>query len=129
MGTSKQLSIGPDALSSLLVGIILPEIKAVSSQVFPVLAFLVGLILLVLGLLRVGFLDNVLSKPLLCGFVNAVAVTILMEQADTMFGLPSRGKHGWKKLVSWWEDKADINWVTFGLGLIFMAMLFLNRWL
>lgn len=129
MGTSKQLSIGPDALSSLLVGMILPEIKASSAQVFPVLAFTSGIILLILGLLRVGFLDNVLSKPLLCGFVNAVAVTILMEQVDTMFGLPVRGKHGWKKLVTWWEDKADINWVTFGLGLIFMAILFLNRWL
>lgn len=129
MGTSKQLSIGPDALSSLLVGLILPEIKASSSQVFPVLAFMTGIILLVLGLLRVGFLDNVLSKPLLCGFVNAVAVTILMEQVDTMFGLPNRGQHGWRKLVTWWHDKADINWVTFGLGLIFMAILFLNRWL
>ena len=116
-------------MSSLLVGIILPEIKAVSTQVFPVLAFMAGLILLTLGLLRVGFLDNVLSKPLLCGFVNAVAVTILMEQTDTMFGLPSRGQHGWQKLVTWWSDKADINWVTFGLGLIFMSVLFLNRWL
>lgn len=111
------------------MGTILPEIKAVSTQVFPVLAFMVGVILLILGLLRVGFLDNVLSKPLLCGFVNAVAVTILMEQADTMFGLPARGQHGWRKLVTWWHDRADINWVTFGLGLIFMSILFLNRWL
>lgn len=129
MGTSKQLSIGPDALSSLLVGIILPEIKAASTLVFPVMAFITGVILLILGLLRVGFLDNVLSKPLLCGFVNAVAVTILMEQADTMLGLPSRGQHGWHKLVTSWGDRADINWMTFGLGLVFMAILFLNRWL
>lgn len=86
-GTSKQLSVGPDALSSLLIGLTLsgesfddPTIDA--TVIAPVIAFMVGIILLILGLLRVGFIDTILSKPLLSGFINAVAVTILFEQLE-----------------------------------------------
>jgi len=56
-------------------------------QVACIITFLVGGFLFLLGLLRVGFLDNVLSKPLLCGFINAVALTIVIEQLDPLFGL------------------------------------------
>jgi len=60
-------------------------------------------ILLALGLLRVGFLDNVLSRPLLAGFVNAVALTIIFYQLDPLFGL-SHNNHGWEKIITLIED-------------------------
>jgi MFS superfamily sulfate permease-like transporter len=107
LGTSKQLSLGPDALSSLLIGIILAgKVKngEEAELVVTAISFMVGLVCLGLGLLRVGFLDNVLSRPLLCGFVNAVAVTIIFEQSDVFFGLPARGKHGWEKVVTSFQD-------------------------
>jgi MFS superfamily sulfate permease-like transporter len=42
-----------------------------------------GVFLFAMGLLRFGFLDSVLSRPLLAGFINAVAVTIVLEQVRT----------------------------------------------
>lgn len=45
-----------------------------------VLSLIAGLVLFVLGAFRFGFLDNILSRPLLCGFINALAVYIIIEQ-------------------------------------------------
>lgn len=81
LGTSKQLSIGPDALGSLLVGLTLESVPSHSTAaVSHVLALMSGLILFALGVFRFGFLDNILSRPLLCGFINALAVYIIIEQ-------------------------------------------------
>jgi high affinity sulfate transporter 1 len=99
MGHSRQLSLGPDALVSTLFGAAVeyaPEYPLVLAQC---LGLLTGLTLLVLGLLRLGFLDVVLSRPLLAGFVNAVAVEIIMEQSPNIFGIATpKGMHGWHKV-------------------------------
>jgi MFS superfamily sulfate permease-like transporter len=48
---------------------------------FNILLFVkVGVFLFTIGLLRFGFLDNIISRPLLCGFVNAVALLIWISQ-------------------------------------------------
>jgi len=61
-GTSKQLSIGPDALGSILVGILLAEEEHEDPVAYAhYLAFLAGLFLLAMGIIRFGFLDNILS--------------------------------------------------------------------
>ena len=79
-----------------------------------ILSLIAGLVLFLLGAFRFGFLDNVLSRPLLCGFINALAVYIIIEQcawhprashsndapADTFLGLPTVQVHGWEKLVT-----------------------------
>lgn len=81
-----------------------------------ILSLIAGLVLFLLGVFRFGFLDNVLSRPLLCGFINALAVYIIIEQcahvsrcdchltlllsADTFLGLPTVQVHGWEKLVT-----------------------------
>jgi MFS superfamily sulfate permease-like transporter len=99
MGHSRQLSLGPDALVSTLFGAaveLAPEHPLVLAQC---LGLLVALMLLVLGLLRLGFLDVILSRPLLAGFVNAVAVEIIMEQSPNLFGIATpKGVHGWHKV-------------------------------
>jgi MFS superfamily sulfate permease-like transporter len=88
-----------------------------------------GLLLLALGLLRVGFLDNVLSRPLLCGFVNAVATTIILEQLDALFGLPSDHEHGWRKFIHWVENVHLTHWVTLCMGIITIYIIFMIKFL
>jgi MFS superfamily sulfate permease-like transporter len=102
-GTSKQLSVGPEAVVSLLTGSAISEFLASTSFVpdassweespellqdrvstAAALALLVGLITLLLGIFRVGFLDNVLSRPLLRGFITAIACVIVVEQLGSM---------------------------------------------
>lgn len=134
LGTSRQLSIGPDALSSLLVGIIMAERELDNPhEAVPALAMMVGIVLFSLGIIRVGFLDNVLSRPLLCGFVNAVAVTIIMEQSDVFFGIQLAGEaknlHGWRKVAAALDARSTANGVTIIIGLCTVGLLLLNRYL
>ncbi|KAH9888425.1 sulfate anion transporter [Cubamyces lactineus] len=99
LGTSRQLNVAPEAALSLLVGQAVDEImhsdphthpvdpNATSLAISTIITFQVGLISFLLGLFRLGFLDVVLSRALLRGFVTAVAVVIMTEQLIPMFGL------------------------------------------
>ncbi|KAI0667113.1 sulfate anion transporter [Trametes maxima] len=99
LGTSRQLNVAPEAALSLLVGQVVDEIlhsdphthpidpNAISLAISTIITFQVGLISFLLGLFRLGFLDVVLSRALLRGFVTAVAVVIMIEQLIPMFGL------------------------------------------
>ena len=90
-GSCGQLSSGPVALTSLLVGAsIVPRAAGDPSQLLMLallLALLSGLIQLALGVLRLGWLLNLLSVPVLMGFVNAAALIICLTQIPPLFGL------------------------------------------
>ncbi|KAH9915418.1 sulfate anion transporter [Fomitopsis serialis] len=97
-GTSRQLNVSPEASLSLLIGQAIDDFlhdphfaqygrDQVGIAVATVITFQVGLIALLLGLFRLGFMDVVLSRALLRGFVTAVAIVILVEQLIPMFGL------------------------------------------
>ncbi|KAF9584255.1 hypothetical protein BGW38_007067 [Lunasporangiospora selenospora] len=77
LGTSRQLSVGPEALVSMLTAI----------AIGCIITLFVGLITFFLGFVRLGFLDSVLSRALLRGFITAVAVVIIIEQSITLLGL------------------------------------------
>ncbi|WVR03746.1 hypothetical protein IAU60_000741 [Kwoniella sp. DSM 27419] len=99
LGTCRQLSIGPEASLSLLLGQMIqdavygdphhrpkhPKLEAAALSVMA--TFQIGLITSVLGLLRLGFLDVVLSRALLHGFITAVAVIIFIAQLIPMLGM------------------------------------------
>lgn len=99
LGTSRQLNVAPEAALSLLVGQAVSDYRrgdphsrpedadAVGIAVSTAITFQVGLFASMLGFFRLGFLDVVLSRALLRGFVTAVAVVITVEQLPPMFGL------------------------------------------
>lgn len=90
MGTSRQLAVGPVAMDSLLVAsglgmLALSGIEEyISMAIF--LAFFMGLIQLSLGVLRMGFLVNFLSKPVISGFTSAAAFIIGFSQLKHLLG-------------------------------------------
>ncbi|MBV2263170.1 MAG: sodium-independent anion transporter, partial [Thauera sp.] len=90
-GSCGQLSTGPVALTSLLVGAsILPLAGGPGDDLAGLallLALLSGLIQLALGVLRLGWLLNLLSVPVLMGFVNAAALIICLTQIPPLLGL------------------------------------------
>lgn len=101
LGTSRQLSVGPEALVSLLVGNVIKKLVGVGAeanervQVATFLSLVVGVITFLLGFARMGFIDSVLSRALLRGFVTAVAVVILIEQLPALLGIIAAGSdHG-----------------------------------
>ncbi|KAJ7658522.1 sulfate anion transporter [Mycena rosella] len=99
LGTCRQLNVAPEAAISLLVGQAVAEIlldhpnphseegAMIKIAISTIITMQVGLFSFLLGFFRLGFIDVVLSRALLRGFVSAVAVVILTEQLVPMFGL------------------------------------------
>lgn len=89
---STRLSVGPTALSCLLIGASLTGMAEPGSaqwvNLAVWLALLSGLLQVVLGLARFGWLLNVVSAPVLMGFTQAAAVLILLSQLRDLLGLP-----------------------------------------
>jgi SulP family sulfate permease len=91
MGTSPKLAVGPVALDSLLIATGLNALSIsepenyISSALF--LAFYVGVLQILLGGLKLGFLIHYLSKPVLSGFISAAALVIMAGQLTAVFGV------------------------------------------
>ncbi|MDZ7734222.1 MAG: SulP family inorganic anion transporter [Acidimicrobiia bacterium] len=91
LGTSGSLAVGPVAITSLLT---LEGLSRVTSPEDPsytaiaaLLALMVGAVLLVLGLLRLGVLVNLLSHPVISGFTSAAAIVIALSQVKDLLGV------------------------------------------
>ncbi len=95
-GTSRVLAVGPVAVVSLMTATAIGSLAATGTAHYAVLAltlaFLSGLILLAMGLLRLGFLANFLSHPVMSGFISASALLITAAQLKTLLGLPVPGR-------------------------------------
>ncbi|KAL0955586.1 hypothetical protein HGRIS_001822 [Hohenbuehelia grisea] len=99
LGSSRQLNVAPEAALSLLLGQSVSDLRkdlpdqhsdeaeALGMSVATIITLQVGLISFLLGFFRLGFIDVVLSRALLRGFVAAVAVVIMIEQLIPMLGL------------------------------------------
>ncbi|EPZ33207.1 sulfate transporter domain-containing protein [Rozella allomycis CSF55] len=90
-GTSRHLSVGPEALISLLTGSAIGQYVIDGGddiiQFSSTLTFMVGCFSFLMGLVRLGFIDSLLSKAVLCGFIVAVGVVIIIEQLPYILGL------------------------------------------
>ena len=90
LGTSRTLAVGPVAIVSLLVASGISPLAAQGSaeyiQLALTLAFLVAIIQFVMGLVRLGFLVNFLSHPVLAGFTSAAAIVIGFSQLKHVLG-------------------------------------------
>jgi len=93
-GSSRQLSTGPVAMTSLLTAASVTPLAAHGTEWFYscviLLALLSGLFQILFGVLRVGVLLNFLSHPVLMGFINAAALIIGLSQLPTLLGIPAQ---------------------------------------
>lgn len=91
LGTSGSLAVGPVAITSLLTLSGLAAVAAPEDPSYPalaaLLALLVGAVLVLAGVLRLGFLVNFLSHPVISGFTSAAAVTIGLSQVKDLLGV------------------------------------------
>lgn len=91
MGTSRQLAVGPVAMDSLLVAAGLGALSLTTNAEYialaSFLALFMGTIQLLLGGLKLGFLVNFLSKPVISGFTSAAAIIIALSQLNHLLGI------------------------------------------
>ena len=127
-GSSGQLAVGPVAMVSLLVAAGVGHLAEGGTeqyiQLAIMLALIVGVIQLVLGLLKFGFITNFLSHPVLSGFTSAAALIIGMAQLKHLIGIPIPGDQNVFQMGYYAVSHlAEINGVTFAIGLGGIALI------
>jgi SulP family sulfate permease len=134
-GTSRQLSVGPVAMDSLLVAVGLSAIAAIGSDRYVELAIglalMMGCIQLLLGLLRAGFLVNFLSRPIISGFTSAAALIIGLNQISNLFGIEiPRNNQVHKFFYSASESITEVHITTLAIGLVAASLIiFLSKYI
>jgi SulP family sulfate permease len=130
-GTSRTLAVGPVAVASLMTA---AAAGTVASQGSPeylgaaiALALISGLMLLVMGLLRLGFLANFLSHPVISGFITASGIQIATGQLAPMLGIRAEGESFLELAISLWHNFGQINFYTAAVGLASLAFIFWVR--
>lgn len=120
-GTSRFLAVGPVAIVSLMTATAIAQVAEQGTAGYAVaalsLAFLSGVILLLLGLLRLGFLANFLSHAVIAGFITASALLIATSQLKHLFGVHAGGHTLPEMLNSIVSRLGEINVATLIIGL------------
>ncbi|MCA0043641.1 SulP family inorganic anion transporter [Celeribacter litoreus] len=130
-GTSRALAVGPVAVVSLMtaasVGNMALQGTAEYAAAAITLAFLSGLILLVMGIFRLGFFANFLSHPVIAGFITASGILIAASQVKHIFGVSAGGHTLPERLVQLAENIGETNLITLVIGVAATAFLFWVR--
>lgn len=130
-GTSRALAVGPVAVVSLMTasaaGSIAAQGTAEYLEAAITLALLSGLMLALLGLLRAGFLANLLSHPVISGFITASGILIATSQLKHIFGVKAGGDNWPEMLGSLYGAIGEINGWTLATGIPATLFLFWVR--
>jgi SulP family sulfate permease len=130
-GTSRALAVGPVAVVSLMTAVALSNIAEQGTMGYTVaalsLAGLSGLILLVMGLFRLGFVANFLSHPVIAGFITASGIIIAASQLKHILGVNAEGHNLLEFTISLFQHAPETNWITAIIGLLATGFLFWVR--
>ncbi|WP_347818272.1 sulfate permease [uncultured Planktomarina sp.] len=130
-GTSRSLAVGPVAVVSLLTAASISRIATPGSDDYIVaaiaLAFLSGVLLVAMGVFRLGFMANFLSHPVIAGFITASGLIIAASQLKAILGISAEGHNLVQLAESLWAHRQDINWITALIGSLTTAFLFWVR--
>ncbi len=132
LGTSRQLAVGPVAMISLLVAAGVGAIAEIGSaayiQLAIALALMVGVIQLLMGVFRLGFLVNFLSHPVISGFTSAAALIIGFSQLKHLLGINiPRSNHIHKIIGNAFANIQNVNLYTLGIGITAIAIILLIK--
>ena len=130
-GTSRALAVGPVAVVSLMTAAALGNIADQGTMGYAVaaltLALLSGVMLLVMGVFKLGFLANFLSHPVISGFITASGVIIAASQIKHLLGIDASGGNLAELLMSIWANLGNVNWTTVAIGVSATLFLFWVR--
>jgi sulfate permease, SulP family len=130
-GTSRALAVGPVAVVSLMTAAAVGNIAATGTAGYAAaaltLALLSGLILLTLGLFRLGFIANFLSHPVIAGFITASGLLIAASQLRHLLGIQGEGNTLIEIATGLWPHLSEVNPVTLALGVSATSFLFWVR--
>jgi len=134
-GPSRILVLGPDsALAAVILAVVLPlsagdPMRAVALA--SMMAVVSGLVCILIGVMRLGFVTELLSKPIRYGYMNGIALTVLISQLPKLFGFSIDSVGPLRDLLRIAQSilGGQANWTTFGVGAgTLVAILLLKPW-
>lgn len=132
-GSSRQLSVGPESTTALMTAAVLAPMAAGDSARYGMLAatlaVLVGAVCLVGALARLGFLANMLSRPVLVGYMTGIAILMIASQLGKITGAPVSGDEFVDLMRSFAHSIGESHWPTMALAAsVLVLLLGLGRW-
>ncbi len=134
LGTSRQLSVGPESTTALMTAVAIVTLAGEvdgqrRAEVAALLALAVGVVFGIGWVARLGFLANLLSKPVLVGYLAGIGLLMVVSQYATLTKLTISGDNLWSETWSLLTQWRQIHLPTLALALCVAACLFaLNRW-
>jgi sulfate permease, SulP family len=126
-GSSRALAVGPVAVASLMTAAAAGKLATQGSPEYLgaaiALAMVSGLLLLVMGFLKLGFLANFLSHPVIAGFITASGLQIAAGQLGPVLGIHAEGESFLDIVISLWQSISNFHLITAAIG--FGSLLFL----
>ncbi|QSX76921.1 SulP family inorganic anion transporter [Agrilutibacter solisilvae] len=121
-GPSRILVLGPDSsLAAVILAVVLPLSAGDPARavlVASLMAVVSGLVCVLIGILRLGFVTELLSKPIRYGYMNGIALTVLISQLPKLFGFSIEGAGPLRDSVRIGQALLDgqSNWTAFAVG-------------
>ena len=132
-GPSRILVLGPDSsLAAVILGVVLPlsggdPLRAITLA--GMMAIVSGIVCILAGVARLGFITELLSKPIRYGYMNGIAATVLISQLPKLFGFSIEGDGPLRELWAIAEAilNGKANWIAFVIGAGTLAVILLLK--
>ncbi len=130
-GSSRTLAVGPVAVASLMTAAAAGQLASQGSPEYLgaaiALAMVSGLFLILIGFLKLGFLANFLSHPVISGFITASGIQIAAGQLGPVLGIQAHGHTFLDVAISLWHNLGHIHIITAAVGIGSLVFLFWVR--
>ncbi|MDF3075750.1 MAG: SulP family sulfate transporter, partial [Alphaproteobacteria bacterium] len=132
-GPSRILVLGPDSsLAALILAVVLPlsggdPMRAIT--IASMMAIVSGVVCILAGVIKLGFITELLSKPIRYGYMNGIALTVLISQLPKLFGFSIEGDGPLRNVIAIVDGLLDgkANWIAFAVGAGTLATIFLLK--
>ena len=131
LGSSRQLVIGADAAISTVVAVTLAPLATGDpvrlAILIALLALAMGLVCILAGLLRLGFMADFLAKPVIVGFMHGLAIVIFVGQLPKILGIRGAGQTTLAQFSHVIRNLGQLNVITFTIGVMCVAVILVLR--
>jgi len=120
-GTSRQLMVGPDSATCILIASTLAPLAAAGSahyqSISVLLTIIVGVMCVIAGIAKFGFIANFLSKPILTGYINGLALSIIASQLGKLNGYNTESGGFFKVVYEYFSNIEKTNMESILIGI------------
>src|SRR5262249_59958473 len=97
--------------------------SAQAPELVAAIAIGMGLLVVLLGLLKRGWIARFLSRPVVIGFLAGAAIQVVIGELPKLTGSPAEGDNSWRELRSWIQGLDEIHWTTLLVGVVALGVI------